>query len=67
MRDDLRRCANMFLTILGVKITIFSHKWSFRGANLIKCVKMSDFDPKIVKNIFKNICILMAAKNYFGR
>ena len=54
----------IYSNILGVKITVFSQKWSIQGVNLIKDVKISDFDPKIVKNIVKNICILTAVKNY---
>ena len=56
--------SKIFSTILGVKITVFSQKWSLIGANLITNVKISYFDPKIVKNIFEFICILTAAKNY---
>ena len=49
-------------TILGGKITAFSQKVSFRGANLIMNFKIRDFDPKIVEKIFEILSILTAAK-----
>ena len=48
----------------GAQLTVFSQKWSLIGENLRTNVKISDFDPKIVKNIFEIICILTAAKKY---
>ena len=52
----------LILIILGVKIMIVNPKWTFKGPNLIKIFKNSDFDPKIVKTVFLNICIITAAK-----
>ena len=54
----------IFSTILWVKITVFSQKWLLMGANLITNVKISDFDPQIVKNMFEIICILTEVKKY---
>ena len=56
----------MYSTIFGFKITIVSQKWSIRGANLIKDVKRSDFDPKRSTIFFEIIFILTAAKDYTG-
>ena len=33
---------------------------------MITGVKISDFDPKLIKNNLEIICILMPAKNYTG-
>ena len=51
-------------TILGSKSLHLDKNGELQVANLIKSVKIHDFDPKIVDNIFKIICILTVAKNY---
>ena len=48
----------------SVQKGVSENVWSFRGTHLIMSVKIGEFDPKIVKNIFEIICILNAAKNY---
>ena len=52
-------------TILGVKITVFSQKWSLIGENLITNVKISDFDPKKVKNYFRNYLHLNGSEKLY--
>ena len=54
--------SNIYSTVLGDKITIFSQQWSFRGTHLIKGDNISDFDHKNGRKYFEVIFILMAAK-----
>ena len=50
------------MTILGVKITIFKPKWSFRGTNWIKVLNLVILTTKMVESMFEIIFIYTAVK-----